>query len=146
MATLNFETTIIVEQSPALVFEAINNVSAWWQGEVIGKSHQINDEFSYQMKEFHYSEQRVVEMIPNQKVVWLVTASKLNFIENKSEWTGTKISFEISLLDKHTQVRFMHIGLNPEIACYSACSNGWTMLIQQSLYGLITAGKGKEVF
>jgi len=146
METSNFETTIIVEQSPRVVFEAINNVSAWWHGEVIGNSNKLNDEFSYQMKEFHYSVQKVIEIVPNKKVIWLVTESKLNFINDKSEWTGTKICFEISLVGNKTQVRFIHVGLNPEIECYDACSNGWTMLIQRSLYSFITKGKGEEVF
>jgi Activator of Hsp90 ATPase homolog 1-like protein len=146
MATSNFTTTILVDETPSAVFNAVNNVSGWWQGEIEGSSNKLNDEFTYRMKEFHFSKQKIVEIIPDKKVVWLVTESKLNFIKDKSEWTGTTISFEISKQDNKTQVRFTHVGLNPEIECYGACSNGWEQLIQQSLLSLITTGKGKNVF
>ena len=146
MNSSNFTTTILVDESPSAVFNAINNVSAWWQGAIEGSSNKLNDEFTYQMKEFHFSKQKVVEFIPAEKVAWLVTESQLNFIEDKNEWTGTTILFEISTQDNKTQLRFTHAGLNPQVECYGACSNGWQQLIQQSLFSLITTGKGKDVF
>jgi Activator of Hsp90 ATPase homolog 1-like protein len=146
MTTSNFTTTIVVDNSPTEVFNAINNVRGWWQGEIEGSTNKLNDEFSYRMKEFHFSKQKLVEIIPDEKVVWLVTESNLTFIKDMSEWTGTKIYFEISEINNKTQLRFTHIGLVPQIECFGACSNGWEQLIQQSLFSLITTGKGKEVF
>jgi uncharacterized protein YndB with AHSA1/START domain len=146
MNTTDFTTTILVDQSPQEVFNAINHVSGWWQGAIEGSSNKLNDEFTYRMKEFHFSKQKIVEIIPNKKVVWLVTESKLSFTKDQSEWTGTKIIFEITEQDNKTQLRFTHAGLNPDIECYGACSNGWQQLIQQSLLSFITTGKGKDVF
>jgi ribosome-associated toxin RatA of RatAB toxin-antitoxin module len=137
---------ILVNQTPKEVFDAINNVSAWWQGEVEGGTNKLNDEFTYRMKEHHFSKQKIVEMIPDKKVVWLVTESQLNFINNKNEWAGTKISFEISEINNKTQLRFTHIGLVPDVECYGACSNGWNQLIKQSLFSLITTSEAKKVF
>jgi hypothetical protein len=146
MATTNFTTTILVNQTPSEVFDAINNVREWWQGEIEGSTDKLNDEFTYRMEEFHFSKQKIVEFIPDEKVVWLITDSQLNFIKDKSEWTGTKIIFEIYGINNKTQLRFTHQGLVPKIECYGDCSNAWGQLIQQSLFSLITTGKGKKVF
>ena len=142
----DFTTTILVEQTTNEVFNAINNVAGWWQGEIEGSTKELNDEFDYRMMEFHFSKQKVVEIIPNKKVIWLVTDSNLNSFKHKSEWTGTKIIFEISEINNKTQLRFTHIGLVPNNECYGDCSNAWEQLVQQSLFSLITTGKGKKVF
>lgn len=146
MKKQDYTTSILVDQTPEEVFNAVNNVSGWWQGEIKGGTTKLNDEFTYQMQEFHFSTQKLIEVIPGKKVVWLVTESKLNFIKDKNEWTGTKIIFEISEVNNKTQLRFTHTGLVPDIECYGACSNAWGQLIQQSLFSLITTGKGKKVF
>ena len=146
MTTRDFTTTLLVDQSAADVFNAVNNVRGWWHGKVEGSTDKINDDFDYRMKEFHYSKQKIVELIPNKKVVWLVTDSNLSFTSSKNEWTGTKIIFEISEVNNKTQICFTHEGLTPKFECYGDCSNGWTMLIQESLKNLITMGKGVEVF
>jgi hypothetical protein len=145
MKKQDFTTTIVVDQTPKQVFNAINNPQAWWSGEIKGSTGNLNDEFTYRYKELHLSKQRIVEMIPDQKVVWLVTESSINYAEDKKEWTGTKISFEISEQDNKTQLRFTHLGLDPDIECFDSCSNSWSQLIQQGLRSLITTGKGKEI-
>lgn len=145
MTVANFTSTFFVTQTPAEVFNAINNVRAWWQGEIIGNTNKLADEFSYQMKDVHFSKQKIVEIIPNQKVVWLVTDSKLKF-PNQKEWTGTKIIFDIAEINNKTQIRFTHSGLVPTFECYENCSWAWGQLMQQSLHSLITTGKGINVF
>ena len=146
MATSDFTTTMVVDQSPKVVFDAINNVRGWWQGKIEGSSVKLNDEFTYRMEDFHYSKQKLVEVIPNKKIVWLVTDSKLNSFKDKTEWKGTKIIFEITEQNNKTQLRFNHQGLVPKFECYGDCSNAWSQLIQQGLFSLITTGKSKKVF
>lgn len=146
MENTDYTLTILVDQTPMQVFNAINNVKGWWQGEIEGNANQLNDEFIYRMKDFHYSKQKVVQLIPEQKVEWLVLESELTFVKVKDEWTGTKIIFEITQLENKTQIHFTHVGLVPKFECYGGCSNGWRKLIEESLFSLITTGKGKEVF
>jgi hypothetical protein len=124
MTTTNFTTSILVDNAQKEVFNAINNVRAWWQGEIEGNTEKLNDEFIYRMEDIHYSKQQIVEFIPNKKVVWLITDSKLNpsKFKDESEWTGTKIIFEISEINNKTQVRFTHLGLIPTFECYGDCS------------------------
>jgi len=145
MATSDFTTTILVDKTPAAVFAAINHPQNWWSGEIKGSAEKLNDEFTYRYKEFHFSKQRIVELIPNKKVVWLVTESIINYVEDQSEWTGTKICFEITAQDKGTLLRFSHQGLVPQIECFDSCSNSWTQLIRESLFSLITTGEGQQL-
>lgn len=146
MTTQDFTTTISVDQTPLQVFDAINNTRGWWHGQIEGSTDTLNAEFSYRFADVHYSKQKITELVPGKKVVWLVTDSQLNFVKDKDEWTGTEIIFEISELNNKTQIRFTHKGLVPGFECYGGCSNGWTKLIQESLVSLISTGKGKEVF
>lgn len=146
MATSNYSTTILVDKSKEEVFNAINNVRGWWQGEVEGNTEKLNEEFGYSVPGIHFSKQKIVESIPNERIVWDITDSKLSFVKDQSEWTGTKIVFEISEVNNKTQVRFSHLGLVPEFECYGDCSNAWKKLIEESLFSLITTGKGVNVF
>jgi len=143
MQNRDFTTTIEVDQTPMEAFSAINNVRAWWPGEIDGDTKKLNDEFTYRYKKFHYSKQKMVEVIPGKKVVWLVTDSSLNFVENKTEWTGTKIIFEISEKDSRTQIRFTHLGLVPQYECFNSCSNAWSDIIKNGLKNVIISGKGQ---
>ena len=146
MTKSDFTTTITVDKSAKEVFDAINNVAAWWHGEIKGNSLKLNDEFDYRFRDMHYSRQRVVELIPGKKIVWLVTESNLSFLKHKSEWTNTHLIFNITEKNGKTEISFSHVGLNPEWECWEACSNGWGALIQQSLKSWIMKGKGVEVF
>jgi len=132
-----------VDQSPAEVFEAINNVRGWWSGTLEGNTQKVNDEFTYRYKDLHYSRQRVVESVPGKKVVWLVTDSNLSFLDQKDEWTGTTVEFEISEAGGKTQLNFTHRGLTPAVECFEACTKGWTAYADRSLRSLITTGKGQ---
>ena len=139
----DYTASITVSVSPREAFNSINNVTKWWTEELTGQSQKLNDEFTVRFfDDVHVSTQRLVELIPDNKIVWLVTDSKLNFIKDKSEWTNTKISFEISNHDNQTQINFTHIGLGPQVECFNDCSKGWDHYFKGSLFKLLTEGKG----
>lgn len=143
MNTADFTTAILVDQTPEEAFKAINNVRGWWSEEIEGNTEKLNDEFKYRFEDVHQCHMKLVEVIPNKKVVWLVKDNYFKFTKDKTEWTGTKISFEISKKDNKTEVRLTHHGLVPEYECYEICNKAWTQYIQQSLFNLITKGKGQ---
>jgi Activator of Hsp90 ATPase homolog 1-like protein len=139
----NLTIRFTVDQTPEEAFAAINNVRGWWSGEIEGSTSRLGDEWTYRYKDVHYSKQRIRELIPGKKVVWLVLDGYLNFVGDKTEWTGTKIIFEISSEGGKTEVRFTHVGLVPEVECFNACSGAWTSYINGSLRSLITTGTGQ---
>jgi hypothetical protein len=151
MKNQSFTTTILVNQTPKQAFDAIKNVRGWWSGlhweKFEGVSEKINDEFTFSAEDgAHVSKQKLIELIPEKKVVWLVTDSKLSFAENETEWTGTKIIFDISRENNATKIVFTHLGLVPEFECYDSCAPVWTKYIQERLLlNLINAGKKEDV-
>jgi hypothetical protein len=138
----NLSISLAVNVSPQEAFNSINSVSKWWTENIEGSSQKLDDEFTVRFDDVHVSTQKLIEVVPDKKVVWLVTDSKLNFVEDKEEWTDTKISFEIYSKDDKTEIQFTHIGLVPAIDCYQDCSNAWSHYIRGSLLSLITTGKG----
>jgi len=139
----NFTTTYLVDQTPEQAFNAINHVRGWWSEEIEGSTDKLGDEFTYHYKDVHRCKMKITEVIPGKKVVWRVLDNYFNFIEDKNEWKGTEISFEISRKGNKTEVRFTHVGLVPEYECFDVCSNAWGSYINGSLRSLITTGEGK---
>lgn len=142
MGNENYTIQFSVDAPASDVFKTINTVTAWWTHNLEGDSKNINDVFTVRFGDMHVSTQKLIEVIPDKKVVWLVTASNLTFIKNTGEWTNTTISFELRRQGNSTQVLFTHHGLVPGIECYKDCSKGWEHYIKRSLYKLLTEGKG----
>lgn len=143
MSTSDFTSTLVVDKSPKEVYDAINNVRGWWSENIEGGTDKLNDEYVYHYKDIHYCKIKLVEMIPGQKIVWLVLNNYFKFTEDKSEWNGTKIIFDISQKDGKTAITFTHEGLIPQYECYEICREAWTNYVQESLRDLITIGKGQ---
>lgn len=139
----NYTVSFTVDQTPEQVFAAVLNPRAWWSEEIEGTTDELNGEFIYRSNDLHRSTQKLTAIVPNEKVVWQIVDSHLSFIEDKSEWTGTDVVFEIGQVDGKTELRFTHVGLLPAIECYDACSHAWDFYVRHSLLPLITRGVGE---
>ena len=143
MSKQDYTTAFTVDQTPKQAFDVINNVRGWWSEELDGATERVGDEFTYRHKDLHRSTQKLIEVIPNEKVVWLVVDGHLSFVDRKNEWTGTKVIFDIAKKNGKTELRVMHQGLTPDCECFDACSKGWGFYVNGSLRSLITTGKGQ---
>ncbi|MBC7947541.1 MAG: SRPBCC domain-containing protein [Chitinophagaceae bacterium] len=143
MATKDFTTTIVVDNMPADVFRAVTNPRGWWSEEIKGGTEKLNDEFDYHFNEVHKCKMRLIEVIPNKKVVWLVLDNYFEFTKDKDEWKGNNIVFEISPDGDKTELKFTQLGLVPDYECYDICHDAWSKYIKESLRNLITTGKGQ---
>jgi hypothetical protein len=143
MESKDFKTSILVDKSPADIIDAIVNFRAWWSEEIEGITDQLNETFFYHYKDVHLCKIKLVEIIPDKKLVYKVLDNEFNFTKDKTEWINTKLIFDILPENGKTKLVFTHEGLVPTDECYDVCEDAWTSYIQGSLYSLITTGKGK---
>ena len=133
--TANYAVAIEVAKSPKDVFRhIINDVSKFWPEEFEGESTKLNDEFVFRTGDSHYSKNKVVEFVPNKKVVWLVTESIRK--TDGFEWTGTKMIFELAPKADNTLLKFAYDGFILENE-YDRLVQICDLVIKEKLYNLI---------
>ncbi|OPC37796.1 SRPBCC domain-containing protein [Elizabethkingia miricola] len=142
MDNKSYTTEFSVDQTPAECFNAIKNFRGWWSEEIEGETDKLGETFLYHYKDVHLSKLRLSEEIPDKKLVYDVLDNQFSFTENKNEWRGTKLVFEISENNGKTTVKFTHDGLVPEEECYNICTDAWGNYINNSLHHLISTGRG----
>ena len=146
MQNQDFTTTILVDQSPAEAYAAINNVRGWWTEFIEGATDIQGTTFDYRYKDIHKTKIRIEELIPEKKVLWYVVENYFDFTSDKTEWTGDYIEFDITTKGNQTAITFTQKGLTPQSECYNVCRDAWTHFIRESLYALITTGKGDPIY
>ncbi len=143
---LGMHATITVPSTAAEAFEAICRVPAWWTTEFEGRSQSPGDEFKVRFGSSSLVEFKVVEMSLGERIVWEVTNCQLEWLDNKTEWTGTKVIWVIHQNGEMVQVNLSHKGLDAASECYGQCRDGWHYFLAQSLAILITDGTGRPGF
>jgi uncharacterized protein YndB with AHSA1/START domain len=138
----DYSITLLLDNTPREVFDAITNTRGWWSEQIEGRTDALG-EFKYRYQDVHRSTMKITELVPGRKVVWHVVDNYFNFIGDKTEWKDTDIVFEIEKKGDKTELRFAHVGLVPTYECYDVCSDAWRTYINGSLRNLITKGKGQ---
>lgn len=126
--------------SAKVAMNRIEQVGRWWTRELTGKSEKVGNAFTAHFGD-RFVSFRVVESIPDKKVVWRVTDCH-RWISNKQDWIDTDVIFEIAEESGTTTVNFTHKGLVPGLECYDECMKGWTHYVARSLRRLLTEGQG----
>jgi hypothetical protein len=134
-----YRTSIEVQKSPKDVFNhLINDVGKWWPEDVEGGTAKLNDEFIFRSGDSHFSRNKVIELVPHQRVVWLVTESIRK--TDKFEWTGTKMIYEITPKGENTLVQYTYDGPVREDE-YDRLVQICDLVIKELLYDFISKGK-----
>lgn len=141
MIAEDYNSVITPRISAEKAFEKITHVWEWWTTNFEGSSQKLNDDFTVRFGETFVTF-KVVESVPSKKIAWLVTACYLHWLKNKTEWKDTQLKWKISSMGDATQIDFTHVGLVPEIECYSDCKKGWDFYSKESLKKLLSEGKG----
>ena len=138
----NYMVEIEVTKSPDDVFNHIVDLSKWWPEEFEGGNIQLNTEFVFRIGDVHYSKNKVVEFVPNKKVVWVTTES-IRKTDNY-DWTGTKFIFKLTPKGDNTLLKCTYDGAVLENESYrlvQICD----MTIKEILYNFITYGKASKL-
>jgi hypothetical protein len=141
MKPKDYSANITVNATVEEVFKSINSVSDWWTRVFEGHSEKLNDVFTVRFGETFITIQ-LVGFVPNKKIDWRVIDCYKHWLKDKKEWQDTTMSWKISAEKNATQISFTHIGLVPGIECYNGCEKAWDFYIKESLFKLLTEGKG----
>ena len=88
----NYTYSFTTSKATDAVFSLLLDIDKWWSGlyaeQTAGKSEHLNDEFTFSAGgSMHYSKQKLIELIPGKRIVWLVTESKLTFLQDANEFS-----------------------------------------------------------
>ena len=138
--TANYSVEIEVAKSPTEVFNHLINLKKWYPENFDGEEIKLNSEFVFTTGDSHYSKNKVIEFVPEKKLVWIATESIRK--TDGFDWTGTKMIFELTPKGDNTLLKFTYDGFILENE-YDRLVQVCDMVIKEKLYNLITNGKVK---
>ncbi|MES1223210.1 MAG: SRPBCC domain-containing protein [Bacteroidota bacterium] len=137
----NYNATIKINGTAQQAYKSINSVSDWWTRFFEGHSEKLNDVFTVRFGETFIAI-KIAELVPYKKISWHVIDCYKHWLKDKKEWKDTVMTWEISAEKNATQISFTHVGLVPGIECYNGCEKAWNFYVKESLFKLLTEGKG----
>lgn len=139
----NYQNSLLVKSNRSSVYKALTEgIPKWWTKDFSGTSTVINDEFTVRFGAT-FKTMKVLELNPAKKVVWVCIDTLIDIpeLKNNTEWTDTKIVWDLRAENKQTIISLTHIGLTPEVSCYEICEKGWELFLE-SLRKFLETGVG----
>lgn len=59
---------------------------------------RLGDEFTYRYQDVHRCRIKITEVVADERIVWEVLDNYFSFTEDKTEWKGTRMIFEMAAL------------------------------------------------
>lgn len=138
---IHFEFDVPVGAERA--YEAIGRPQDWWMRDTEGNASTSGASFTVHLNRAQdFVRFKVTEAQPGRRIVWHVEDCYLQWFEDKHEWTGTDVMFEIVPSSSGSTINFVHRGVGPEAECYSMCNPGWDGFVTKSLFSLMAEGAG----
>ena len=121
-----------------------NDIAEWWTEMFEGTSNEPGQAFTVRFGPTVYKTMLIEELVPDKKIVWRVVDSLIDIpeLKSKTERINTLIVWEILAQRDKTVLSLTHLGLTPQIECYTICEKGWQNFIN-SLSDYINTGVGK---
>ena len=119
----DFSLSLTVKASAKETMKMISQVDSWWAKNFKGQASKLNDEFSVYFGDT-FVNFRISEVIPDKKIIWLVTDCNLHWIKDKKEWNDTEVIWTLTEKDGTAEMDSGHKGLTTESACYESCKPG----------------------
>jgi uncharacterized protein YndB with AHSA1/START domain len=104
-----YSVEIDLFKSTEEVFKHLIDLWKWWPEEFVGKELQLNLEFELKTGDDHYFKNKVIEFVPNQKLVWITTESWRR--SDQYDWISTRFIFELTPKSQDTLLRFIYDGV-----------------------------------
>ncbi len=131
----NYRATISAPVSPDSARAAIfDEMHLWWTDRTERAPSGVTVRFNRSHASFAFD--------PQNPLIWRCTDANM-IIENvadSTEWTGTRLLWEISPTDTGCTVTLEHEGLNDTLACLDVCTRGWQHFFETSLLAHLTGG------
>ncbi len=140
MKTQDYQATVTATISAEEAVQKISQVPQWWTRGFVGKSSAPGDRFTVRFGETFVD--FAVREVGAVRVVWEVTDCNLHWIEDKKEWRGTRVTFDLESRNGATEIRMTHVGLHPGAECYDNCKPGWDFYVGKSLKKLLSEHLG----
>lgn len=119
------------------VFMHLVNLEKWWPEAFEGENVKLNSEFIFRTGEAHYSKNKVIEFVPNEKLVWLVTDAIRK--TDEFNWSNSKFIFELAPKGNNTLVSFTYDGVVFEDE-YDKLAMICEMTLKEMFYNFIMNG------
>jgi hypothetical protein len=136
-----YTVEIELAKSSSDVFDHLINLGKWWPEDFEGEDIKLNSEFELTTGDSHYSKNKVIEFVPDKKLVWLTTKG-IRKTDNY-EWTGTKMIFELTADGNNTILKFTYDGVVLESESerlVQICD----LTVKEMFYNYMVNGKGKD--
>ena len=129
----NYRAEISAPVSPDTARTAIfDQMHLWWTDRTERTPTGVTVRFNRSHASFVFDAQNLL--------IWRCTDANMIIegVHDSTEWTGTRLIWEITPSDAGCTVTLEHDGLNEALECLDVCSRGWQHFFEASLLAHLT--------